>query len=138
MGHKTIDNLKFNKKELNVLSYVSTDKRKRQKTCHLSPITLGYLHAKKGSRKTKHQERIKILIDSGCGDTIVNKSVVERLDCTRTKPSTWATKTGTFTTNRKCNITFKLPAFHKHRDITWDAHVDETPSGQCRYDLIIG
>ena len=37
-----------------------------------------------------------------------------------------------------CNVTFRLPAFHKHRDITWNTHVDETPEDQSKYDMIIG
>ena len=31
-----------------------------------------------------------------------------------------------------------LPAFHKHRDITWNAHVDESPKDASRYDMIVG
>ena len=58
--------------------------------------------------------------------------------CTKTAPSQWATKTGTFTTDKKCKITFMLPSFHKHRDITWEAHVEESEKGSSRYDMIIG
>ena len=31
-----------------------------------------------------------------------------------------------------------MPLFHKHRDITWTAHVDESPRYHSKYDLIIG
>jgi len=31
-----------------------------------------------------------------------------------------------------------LPLFHKNRDITWKAHVDERNPTGCRYDLIVG
>ena len=31
-----------------------------------------------------------------------------------------------------------LPLFHKNRDITWNAHVDERNPTGSRYDLIIG
>ena len=31
-----------------------------------------------------------------------------------------------------------MPLFHKHRDITWKAHVDPADHELCKYDLIIG
>ena len=31
-----------------------------------------------------------------------------------------------------------LPMFHKNRDITWSAHVDDAPLREQRYDMIIG
>ena len=104
MGHSVENNLNFNK-EMNVLSYVATDKFKRRKTENLSSISLGYLHSRKGSRKNKRQQRLRILFDTGCGDTIINQHVLGDLDITKTKLSQWTTKTGTFTTNKKCNIT---------------------------------
>ena len=121
---------------MNVIRYVATDKSKRRKTQNLSSISLGYLHTRKGSRKNKHQKLLKILFDTGCGDTIVNKHVLGNLELTEAEVSQWTTKTGTFTTDKKCNITFMLPAFHKHRDITWQAHVDEPQKGLNRYDMI--
>ena len=134
MGHK-VAKLNLNS-EINVIRYVATDKSKRRKTQNLSSISLGYLHTRKGSRKTKHQRVLKILFDTGCGDTIVNKHVLGNLELTETETSQWTTKTRTFTTNKKCNITFMLPAFHKHRDITWEAHVNESSQGSSRHDLI--
>ena len=79
-----------------------------------------------------------MLFDSGCGDTIINKDVIRDLATTKTTTSNWTTKTGSFSTNRKCTLTFMLSAFHKHRDVTWAAHVDDTPSVNSRYDMIVG
>ena len=31
-----------------------------------------------------------------------------------------------------------MPAFHKHKEITWSAHVDESDQQHSRYDMIIG
>ena len=137
MGREVNSKLKINS-EIYVLNHVATDKFKKRKISNLSSITLGYLHARKGSRKQIHQERIKILFDTGCGHTIVNKHVLGNLKLTRTNPSQWKTKTGTLTTDKKCKTTFVLPAFHKNRDITWETHVDESPKGSSRYDMIIG
>ena len=111
---------------------------KEKKLEHVSSITLGYLHTRKGSRKMKYQRRLRILFDSGCGDTIINQTLTRGLDKKKVKTSKWKTKAGTFKTNQECKITFTLPQFHKNRDITWNAHVDESPLNQCRYDLIIG
>ena len=41
-------------------------------------------------------------------------------------------------TSKKCRVTFRLPAFFEHRDITWSAYVDESDSLNSRYDMIIG
>ena len=81
---------------------------------------------------------MRVLFDSGCGDTIVNLELIKDLEQQRTKKSKWSTKGGSFKTNKVCNITFMLPLFHKNRDITWKAHVDERNPTGCRYDLIVG
>jgi hypothetical protein len=55
---------------------------------------------------------------------------------TKTK---WTTKAGKFSTTRKCELSFTLPAFHAHREITWNCYVDESSTKEsCRYDMIIG
>ena len=125
--------------EINVIGYVTTANRiKRQKISELSSITLGYLHSRKGSRKIKHQKRLRILFDSGCSDTIINQELTTGLHKQLNKKSKWQTKGGTFKTNKTCTINFNMPLFHKHRDITWTAHVDESPQYHSKYDLIIG
>ena len=40
--------------------------------------------------------------------------------------------------NIKCRIHFTLPAFHKHRETTWNCHVDEADPATCNYNLITG
>ena len=90
---------------------------KRQKQEHLSPITIGYLASRKGSRKAKHWKRIKILFDSGNAATLINKSLIGSLAITNHKSTNWITKAGTFCTTKKCNINFTLPALHEHREI---------------------
>lgn len=41
-------------------------------------------------------------------------------------------------TDHVCKITFKMPLFNKHRDITWRSHVDPADHNLCKYNLIIG
>ena len=66
--------------EMNVNGYVTTvNRNKRQEISELSSITLGYLHSCKGSRKMKHQKRLRILFDSGCSDTIINQELTTGL-----------------------------------------------------------
>ena len=112
--------------------------RKKAKLENLSSITLGYLASRDGSRKTKHWKRMKILFDSGCAATLVNHQLVNDLKQTREGKTKWRTKAGKFTTTNKCNITFKLPAFYEHREITWNCYVDTTKNNLSHYDLIIG
>ena len=83
---------------------------------------------------------MKVLFDSGCAATLVSNELVKDLKQTREKKTKWRTKTGKFTTSNKCNITFTLPAFYEHREITWNCYVDTTTSSNhyINYDLIIG
>ena len=48
------------------------------------------------------------------------------------------TKVGSFSTSKTCKVTFALPQFHKHREITWKMHVENTDSKKNTYDMIIG
>src|SRR5688572_8924473 len=112
-----------------------TKKVKRQ---DLSSITLGYLHSNHNSFKAKHQRRVKILFDTGCGATLIHHSLVKRLKQRDDKPSNWSTKAGSFRTTQTCKIYLTLPAFHEKRNISWTAFVDSTDKLTCRYDMIIG
>src|SRR5688500_9718835 len=70
--------------------------KKKAKKQHLSTITLGYLHTKRGSVKVNHQKRIKILFDTGCGATLIHHSLIKKLKPKVEKPSNWSTKAGSF------------------------------------------
>ena len=92
-----------------------TKKAKTQPT--LSTITLGILHSKKNSFHLKHQKRLKILFNTGCGATLIHHSLVGKHALQRDQPSNWSTKTGSFRTTKTCKLNFTLPAFHEHRNI---------------------
>ena len=80
-----------------------------------------------------------VLFDSGCAATLVNHRLVKDLKQTRENKTKWRTKAGKFTTTNKCKITFTLPAFYEHREITWNCYVDTTNNNNnINYDLIIG
>ena len=104
----------------------------------LSTIILGILHSKKNSFKLKHQKRVKILFDTGCGATLIHHSLIGKIPLQTDRPSNWSTKPGNFTTTKTCKLNFALSAFHEHRNISWTAFVDETDKLSSRYDMIIG
>jgi transposase InsO family protein/exonuclease VII small subunit len=112
--------------------------KKKLKVENLSSITIGYLHSRKGSEKARDIKRMKILLDSGCGATLINQSLIGKLKTTKEQKCKWKTKAGNFTTNRKCKIKFSLPALFENRDIDWNCYVDESSPTSCLYDLIIG
>ena len=62
--------------------------KKKRKTQHMSSISLGWLHTRKGSTKIKHLKRIKILFDTGCDTTIINKQFVSKLRTKRIPQAT--------------------------------------------------
>ena len=83
-------------------------------------------------------QRVRILFDSGCGATLINKEFVTKLPQRKTTNTTWKTKAGSFSTTKKCKCKFMLPEFHKHRVVEWEMYVDETTSSLTTYDMIIG
>jgi hypothetical protein len=89
------------------------------------------MYQRKGGRASKDFKRMRILLDSGCGGTLVNKSFVKKYTKT-------TTKAGTFETNRKVKCQFTLPEFHQGKDINWTMFVDESDSRLQSYDMIIG
>ena len=114
------------------------NRKKKPKTRHLSSITLGWLYNRKGGRKDKDFQRIRVLLDSGCESTLVNRHFVRKLQKTETNSTKWTTKAGTFETNRKVKAQFTLPEFHSGKDINWTMFVDESDHRLNRYDMIIG
>jgi hypothetical protein len=106
----------------------------------LSSITIGYLAVVKGTKDPNNWKRMRILLalDSGCAAIMINHSLVNTLDTTKEIETKWTTKIGEFSTHRKCEITFTLPALHKHRNITWKCYVNESGPETNSYDLIIG
>ena len=81
---------------------------------------------------------MRVLLDSGCGATLINQSLLGKLKTTKGKTTKWKTKNSTFKTDKKCKVKFSLPAFHEHRKVSWNCNVDETDPAFCNYDLIIG
>src|SRR5687767_12227026 len=117
----------YNKEQWKVECYVSmaqlfrpTKKVKRQ---DLLTITLGYLHSKHNSFRAKHQQRVKILFDTGCGATLIHHSLVKRLKQRDNKLSNWSTKAGSFRMTKTCKINLTLPAFHEKQNISWTTFV---------------
>ena len=111
--------------------------KKKTKVEDLSTVTLGYIMNKRPT-KVGNDLRMRVLFDSGCGSTLINKKFIKHWKKTRSNTTNWSTKAGTFRTKRRCEIEFTLPAFHPNRMITCNAHVDESQEGETNYDMIIG
>ena len=99
-------------------------RQKKVKTNHVASISLGWIHTRKGCLKPKHLKRIKVLFDTGCDATLINKNIqpvngTPKAECLK--------QTGQFA----------LPEFHKNREIRWNMYVDESEN-LSRYDMTIG
>jgi hypothetical protein len=93
----------------------------------------------KAVQKGKDFKGMRVLLDSGCGGTLVNKSFIKKYKKTTLSKSTnWKTKAGTFKTNRKVKCQLTLPEFHEGKDISWDMCVDESDARLNSYDMIMG
>ena len=111
--------------------------KKKAKTRDLSTVTLGYIK-NKNPLKDNEDQRLRILFDSGCGATLINKRFVRHWKKVENKATKWTTKAGSFKSKSKCKIKFTLPAFHENRVISCNAYVDESHHASCSYDMIIG
>jgi hypothetical protein len=111
--------------------------KKRTKVEDLSTITIGYIKSKH-PEKLKENQKFRVLFDSGCSATMINKRFVKHWKKAPIKTIKWSTKAGSFKTKQSCNIEFTLPAFHEHRKISCNAYVDESHKEACHYDMIIG
>ena len=105
----------------------------------LSTVTLGYIQNKGiPNREKAVMNRLRVLFDSGCSATLINKKATRHWNKTKAKSANWNTKAGTFKTSKMCEIEFSLPAFHENRVISCNAYVDESNPETCNYDMIIG
>jgi len=111
--------------------------KKRTKVEDLSTVTLGYIQ-NKNPLKENAKHRLRVLFDSGCGATLINKRFVRHWKKTMGKPVKWSTKAGSFKTRKRCEIEFTLPAFHENRTVSCNAYVDESPHERNNHDIIIG
>ena len=111
--------------------------KKRAKVEDLSTITLGYVKSKMPNQMGENQ-RLRVLFDSGCSATLVNKKFLRNWEKKPVKDIKWSTKAGSFTTKRKCKLEFSLPAFHENKIISCTAYVDESHEAAGSYDMIIG
>jgi hypothetical protein len=111
--------------------------KKRTKIEDLSTITLGYINDKSPEKNSQNQ-RLRVLFDSGCSSTMINKKFVKHWKKKPVETIKWSTKAGSFKTKRSCDIEFTLPAFHENRKICCNAYVDESDQKSCNYDMIIG
>ena len=138
MGYDNISNLHKETIDCNVTTAQLLHPAKKQKRDHLSTITLAWINTHKGSLKSKHRKRLRVLLDSGCAATLVNSKFLKNLRKKRSTKTTWTTKAGAFTTTEKCKCTFTLPEFHQGREVKWSVYVDESASETSNYDMIIG
>ena len=111
--------------------------KKRAKVEDLSTITLGYVKSKMPNQMGSNQ-RLRVLFDSGCSATLVNKRFLRNWEKKPVQDVKWSTKGGSFTTKRKCKMEFTLPAFHENKVISCTAYVDESHEAASNYDTIIG
>ena len=99
---------------------------------------IGLIATRKIKTGNQKFQAVRILFDSGSSGTLINQRLAKKLKQVETKPSKWTTKSGSFTTTRKCKVELILPELHKDKQIKWMMHVDESNSLDSKYDIIIG
>ena len=78
---------------------------------------------------------IKILLDSGSSDTLINHNLVSNFRKQTSQPAKWKTAVGTLNTTKIVKTLFTLPEFYEQKVIQTKAYVFTT---KIRYDMIIG
>jgi hypothetical protein len=69
--------------------------KKRTKVEELSTITIAYMKNKRPDLQDQKQ-KLRVLFDSGCGATLINKKFVRHWKKTESKSTKWSTKGGSF------------------------------------------
>ena len=73
--------------------------KKRAKIEDLSTVTLGYILSK-NPKNSGEKQRLRVLFDSGCSATLINRSVLKNWKKKKGKTIKWSTKAGKFKTDR--------------------------------------
>ena len=73
--------------------------QKKAKTDHILIITIGYFHSKHGSFKPNFFKKLKILLDTCCGATLIHHNLVGKLK-QKNKLSNQSTKAESFITTK--------------------------------------
>ena len=71
-------------------------------------------------------QELRVLLDSGCSGTMINKKFLKKHKIKTSSAQSWATKSGIFQTAGKAKVVFTLPEFHEYKEIEWDVHVDQS------------
>jgi hypothetical protein len=111
--------------------------KKRTKVEGLSTVTIGYIKDKHPDRLEENQ-RFRVLLDSGCSATMINKKFVKHWKKQPVQTIKWSPKASSLKTKKNCDIELTLPGFHEHRKIACKAYVDESHHESCNDDMIIG
>jgi hypothetical protein len=92
-----------------------------------------------GSGKGKDFKHMRVLVDSGCGGTLIHRSFVKQYKKkTLSKSTNWTTKADTFKTDHKVTCQFTLPEFHQVKDIKCNVYVNESDARLNSKDMILG
>ena len=100
---------------------------------HYFPVLNVFINTKIGGAQFKI---FRILLDSGCGSTIVIRRLVEKLSLEKYDVMQWHMQAGNITTNLKVKVYFTLPTLRPTNVLMWTFHVDDFPKGI--YDMILG
>ena len=79
--------------------------------------------------KLKHKREngssitLKTLLDSGASTSVISTEAIRHLKKTNNDATEFNTMAGTFKTNKKCKICFKMPELNFSAEISTKAHV---------------
>ena len=93
-------------------------------------------------KRNKHvivKEGLSVLFDSGSSHTIIVQDLVSHLQWKRLRnPSGFDSCNGAFDLSYKTEVMMSFPELNTHRVVTWQCYVDDRPSQELGYDMIIG
>ena len=126
---------------LNDASLTEPKKTKLAKGGVQEPTPITYFNVMKRSKtrlKIQHEGRT-VLFDSGSSHTIILKKLVEHQSWKRLRnPIGFDSCNGVFDLTHQTEVALIFPELNSHREVTWNCFIDDRPSDDLGYDLIIG
>ena len=104
-----------------------------------TPVTIFNTIKKKRNKHVTIQEGLSVLFDSGSSHSMILQDLVLHQSWKRLRnPVGFESCNGAFNLTHKAEVMLSLPEINPHRVVNWQYYIDDRPTNELGYDMIIG